>query len=208
MKMKKKKFDVLVDIDGTIADTVKLTLELYNKRHGASFRERNIRNYNQKMGDTNIHIEAINTLRNPENVLKVNLYKYALRECKHLMDMHNVTFLTAREPSTEEVTREWLEMHFGADIPLIMNYRKYEIDADILIDDHMDTLKKYVTHGLQERPNPRRAILIERPWNCENRFEITKQLTEGLIIPARNWKEINVIIQRISDVGLRPMLFY
>lgn len=206
--MKKKRLDVLVDIDGTIADTVNLTLELYNKKHRSSFKERSIKDYKQKMGDTDIYKETIKTIRNPENALKVSLYKHAFFECKHLIAKHNVRFITARELSTEEATKEWLRIHFGEDLTLIMNYRKYEVDADILIDDHMDTLKKYVTHGLQERPNPRRAILIERPWNCENRFEITKQLTDRLIIPARNWKEINIIIHHLSIGKSRPMLFY
>jgi uncharacterized HAD superfamily protein len=199
--MKKKKLDILIDIDGTIANTIALVLELYNKRFGTSLKEKHIREYKQRIGETNIHEEAKRTLSVYENVLNIQPYKLAIEICKILMKRHTVRYITAREPDTKDATCEWLINHLGIYPELIMEHDKYKVDADILIDDHLETIKKYVECKERDKPRagPRMAIIIERFWNSDNRFDITYYLMQELVIPARNWAEIYSILLRMSN---------
>ena len=82
----------------------------------------------------------------------------------HLM-VHTLAFGSLRqyvpENPEEAVTERWLKKRGIAYDEIQIKENKEEVDLDILIDDRVETVEKFIAAG-------RKAFLFTQPWNAES----------------------------------------
>lgn len=84
--------------------------------------------------------------------------EFAMRQ---LMKRYDIVLITARDPSLETATRQWIDTHLGPEVPLYLSNNPLvggvkkskgelcrELGAAVLIDDNADNCRSALDHGV------------------------------------------------------------
>lgn len=184
---------VACDFDSTLADTLKVVLDLFNFKYGLGLTREDIVDWDWKK-----NAKVWGFTEEGAQEVEADFWKvYDLFDTTHLRRAippvdplacgavkwlvkhgHQVDIVTSNRPEAEMSIRAWLFGH-GLDLPLRMLDRKTgshkaELDYDVFIDDAPSLAKSIadlydkqcvsVVHF--EMPNPRhRLLLVPQPYN-------------------------------------------
>lgn len=191
MKASAKKV-IAVDIDEVLADFLTYFVYFHNLMYKTSVKREDFKNYY-------LH-EVLETDREEMHIRYLEFKTFSLLErlrpikgarvgIKKLIELgFTPHLLTARPKVIEKETRKWLDIHFkGMDLPLHFarderdKFKKKsiickEIDAKIIIEDHIDNALDCAENGIT-------VYLIDAPWNQRDSLPSN-------IIRVKSWKEI------------------
>lgn len=170
-----RKLRILVDIDGTLCDTLGPWLDRIHEKTG-------VRAFKQDIVKWNIHectpldnltpYTIFDILHEPGFYRKLPPLPYSQKALKALKDDgHEIYLVTARQSDTGlSETLGWATEHFSfIDIKqVIFCYDKHLIKGDILIDDKAETLVQYKNHHPDSKvmgiSYPYNDSLLQDPW--------------------------------------------
>ena len=182
---------LIIDVDGVLADTERATLTELNRELGTKFRKRDIKQWDQPLGPTNIKDEIEKRLLDPRFVRYVPLIPWTRYVYWHLLRTYDITIATSRDPRADEATQEWLARKYLS-YTVYENVRgrsKADLDGDLLIDDYHGNVAAFAATG---RP----AILFSQPWN---ESPLTAALPETeLITRVHGWHGVEVALGWIA----------
>ncbi|MDH5463587.1 MAG: hypothetical protein OEW49_04700 [Nitrosopumilus sp.] len=178
-----------IDIDGVLTDFVKEFIKSVNKRYKITLSEQDIREHDL------YKVLGIPSKDLIEMVMEVFPKDLAPQEgsvesVNELSKKHEIYIITAREPETLDVSKNWLKQHGIPYKKLAFmkegdKHKFIEKDhLDIVIDDNL----KEITNWIGIVPH---IIVLDHPWNqslnVKNYFH-----------RAKDWKEILSIIKEIE----------
>jgi 5'(3')-deoxyribonucleotidase len=184
---------VACDFDSTLADTLKVVLDLFNFKYGLSLTREDIADWDWK-----VNAKVWGFTEKGAKEVEADFWKvYDLFDTTHLRRAippvdpmacgavkwlvkrgHQVDIVTSNRPEAEMSIRAWLFGH-GLDLPLRMLDRKTasykaELDYDVMIDDAPSLAKAITEQYLEqkagtihfEQPRPHhRLLLVPQPFN-------------------------------------------
>lgn len=159
------KLNLCIDIDGTITEEF-YWLDLANKYFGKNIHPSQIKEYDidKVLGITkeeylkfyNEHSHSIHLDSKPREFSDLILW--------HLSNQHNVSYVTAREPKLEEVTKRWF-LNYGIpnnDLHMLGSHFKVnkarELDCHIFIEDRYENALEIALAGFD-------VLLIDTNYN-------------------------------------------
>lgn len=183
-----------VDIDGTIKDTHRAAVEVYNKVFNRSYRVEEITEFYLDRYYGLTREEGFKTWReNEDQIYSLGVpFKNAPEVLNDLVNKgHRVTFITAR-PDTkkiEEVTRRWLKKHgfpFTED-NLVMNAQEKgkvakELGVDLFFEDALYHLENLYQHQIP-------TVIVDASYNRSVSYPFWR---------ITDWKEVYAIIEEIE----------
>ena len=184
---------VACDFDSTLADKLKVVLDLFNFKYGLSLTREDIVDWDWK-----VNAKVWGFTEEGAKEVEADFWKvYDLFDTTHLRRAippvdpmacgavkwlvkrgHQVDIVTSNRPEAEMSIRAWLFGH-GLDLPLRMLDRKTashkaELDYDVMIDDAPSLAKAITEQYLEqkagtihfEQPRPHhRLLLVPQPFN-------------------------------------------
>jgi 5'(3')-deoxyribonucleotidase len=183
---------VAVDIDGVLADQVTLVLTRLNSRFNLSLTNNDIKEWDQKIGDTNIKVEIEKALMEKEYVLSLPVIQGAKDGMKYLYDNYHVTVATSRPKETEEYTKEWVSLHFKYHYFCNTRGRSKDcVQSDVLIDDYIPNIDDFAKrNGF--------GLLFSQPWN-QDRSKIDGLMREGRVFYCEGWKDAINTVKKLDS---------
>jgi 5'(3')-deoxyribonucleotidase len=181
---------IAVDIDGVLADQVGAVLEVIEKEYGQKYCKSDVNRAHWTFGGRELWSEIGRLLADPEYTINLPLIEGSQRGVKQIIH-HEVFVVTARRPSAEEATKEWLNAHF----PCLKDYyrartgTKHNVPSDVLIDD----LDFNIVEFVKSHPD-RRGILFKHPWSI-NDTDIEDYSDQVYYCPE--WK---CVVKAIDDI--------
>ena len=174
---------IAVDIDGVLADQVSLILKRLNSKYGLKLKKDDITEWDYKIADTNIKIEIENALLERDYILSLPLIQGSKEGMKYLYQNHHVTVATARPQKTEDITREWVSLHFKYhDFCNTKGKSKDCVDSDVLIDDYIPNIEEF-------SKNKGVGLLFSQPWN-QDRKRLENLIRENKVLCCDDWKDV------------------
>jgi len=188
MKSRKGKLRIAVDIDGVISDFVGTFIPLVKERYGIELSQDDIYVHDLflVLGITEQETQEliIETLRRP-----IRPIPGAVKALKKINSNHDVHIITARHPSAQEITKQWLSDHKIQYDSLIWlkegNKHLLEKKFDIVIDDHLRELLGF--HG-----KVKHLVVFDHPWNR------TKNV-KALVRRVYTWNDIENLIDELCN---------
>jgi 5'(3')-deoxyribonucleotidase len=183
---------IAVDIDGVLADQVTPVLKRLNARFNLSLTNKDIMEWDQKIGNTNIKVEIENALLEKEHVLSLSVIQGAIEGMKYLYDNYYETIATSRPKETEEYTKKWVSSHFKYHVFCNTRGRSKDcVQSDVLIDDHIPNIVDFVKeNGF--------GLLFSQPWN-QKRSMIDGIMREGRIFYCEDWKDVVNTVKKLNS---------
>ncbi|MGB6836516.1 MAG: hypothetical protein WBF66_02300 [Dehalococcoidia bacterium] len=186
-----------IDIDGVIGDQVRHVTRRIKRREGLSFRKRDIVQWDQPIGNSDIEQEIESAVRDPEYVLTMPLILGATGAISELSGRHQIVLVTNRPLQSDRYTLEWARRK-GIKFDSFHNCRetgKGNLPVDVLVDDRLENVRDFVltSGGL--------GILFSQPWN-QQRAAVHDLISSGRIVAAQGWRHVKRII--ISSDRDRP----
>ena len=183
---------LLVDVDGVLADQVPPVLDRLNREMGYHITKDEIREWDQKIGHTDIKTEIESALLQPEFILSMPLIEGAQETLDTLSKNHKIFIATDRDPATEQYTKQWLK-EVGIRYEQFINTvgrGKATLPGDALIDDYWGNIENFAATA-------RLGILFSQPWNSDNE-QIESQIANMLVVRAHGWYDVARIINEKS----------
>ncbi len=189
--------NLIVDIDGVLADTLTTALDWFNYQWGTRFIPTDINKYNPTLtiyDDSGIKSEIsfadwmVVSIKDPDFHRDVKPFPGASKVLgEALMDGWEITLATARAPETSILTTQWLSWNEIPHHRLLHNANKYQLTGDLLIEDHLTNVMDW--NGWFKGKNPlRAALLIDTPYN-------QSQWLPWPIHRVRDWVDIDVYLR-------------
>ena len=184
---------LLIDIDGVIADQVTPVLKKLNQQLGLSVTREQIRTWDEPIGPTDIKTEIEAALLDPEFVLTMDLIDGAREALAMLARSHQITIATNRAPEATLPTKQWLARN---SIPY-SNYintavsGKGKLVGDVLVDDYPGNALDFSNSGML-------AILFGQPWNTGDE-SANAGIADGRMVRAQNWGHVVEIINSTNS---------
>ena len=157
--------NLLIDVDGVVADTHRLLIRQLNKERGWHLKASDITCYDAVVNGVDIGKEMTERLKYPAFALAVPVTPGFIQAHSLLYKAADMSFVTARPHKAKVSTETWLYIHgigtaawFANAEERVAGYGFYVPRSTILIDDNASTCDAWVTAG-------GRAILFDRPWN-------------------------------------------
>lgn len=187
------KLNVCIDIDGTITEPY-YWLESANEYFGKNIKPSEVTKYD-------IH-EVLNVPR--EDYLKfyelhgkqMHIESEPRQDAKRILSklnqLHNISYVTARDTKLKEITTEWFDIHGLPQAQLYLLGTHYKVDkakelnCDIFIEDRYENAIQLAIAGFK-------VLLIDCYYN-------RKPLIPG-VIRVFNWKDIYEVIEEFK---IRP----
>lgn len=176
-----------IDIDNVISDTDQIIREIINNKFGVFSEREQIKSWNYSDSlPISLQQESIALdLFHKEYCKYVTPIYGASSSMKYLYGLSTIWLITGRDPSSEDLTKDWL---YSNQIPYDkLFFAKDKIpfseSIDLIIEDNWETTFRFANIGIP-------AILLNKPWN-QNR------LPNSLIYRATTWKEIIDLIQEL-----------
>jgi 5'(3')-deoxyribonucleotidase len=189
------KRDLIIDFDGTIADSGKRIYNLYNERHclnGVPFKREDLKwNFKPYITDKDARIECLSYFSDPKMYELLEwIDEYTKDAIAELSKNYNIIICSRREKGSYEPLLEWLEQNMPCEyqICFLSSFDKGVVGrrGSIIIDDkpscllgNKDRFKKILfgNYGYQQD-----EIL-------EMDFMSVKELNENLV-KCNTWKDI------------------
>jgi len=149
-----------MDLDGCVVDWDKGFRQVWNRQH--PFKPIPARNlhWESPFQDTGLSHTKFWKWIDEEGVYwNLPPCENSVAVMKTLIRGHDVWYVTNRHPVSEEVTLQWLKS-YDIEAPVLHTSDKWEVDADIYVDDNDGNLYRYVT------AHPDKSVIrVIRPWN-------------------------------------------
>lgn len=176
---------ILIDVDGVMLNTQEALLKRLNNRYGTRYTLENVTHYHWF---ENIY-KNINPWAELEDECfweeEVSLIDGAKNAVEYFMNQkHDIYFVTASNVFNPalgtklsclkifmEFTDKWLNNH------IIITQHKELIQGDILIDDCVENIHKWIMASSAHRF----GLLFSQPWNKDNEYNL---------YPFASWSEI------------------
>lgn len=190
--MRAMSLKIAVDVDGVLADQVSLILKKLNSKYNLNLTKDDIKQWDQKIDDTNIKIEIENALFDREYVLSLPVIQGSKEGMRYLYENYHVTVATARPKETEDATIEWVSSHFKYhEFCNTKGRRKDCVLSDVLIDDYIPNIEDFAK-------NKGVGLLFSQPWN-EERTTLESLIREGKVKCCDNWKEVINAVKKLNS---------
>jgi len=183
----KRKKTIAVDLDGVLAEQVIPVLSRIKNELGIEMTKAEMTDWALPIANTNIKDEIEKALRDGDFISKMPVIKGGVEAVQELNLRYSVVIATARDPMTENYTRDWLKKNGIEYKELINTYHKGKIlnNVDILIDDYIGNVQVFLNNGAKSKM----AILFSQPWN-QNTIQISNLISSGRVLIARSWQEV------------------
>ncbi len=183
---------VAIDLDGTLADSLSVLLQLAEKRYGIKLLKRDVKTYGLEGYFPNVSSKDIDELfrkvwSHPEKIMLED--KEIPQIIDNIRSKYKVMILTATR-GTDLDAKKWLDANgikYDEFKHVEHSNMKSSIDVYLYVDDHPDVAMDVAKAG-------KIAILLRQPWN--NDFDL--KLYNGNVIIANNWREIEDILMSMD----------
>lgn len=168
----------LIDIDDTLANTIKVWIRRYNSKYKDRLKVKQILDWNlaqytvPECGNKIYDFLKSKTIYN-----YVKPLPYASEGLQKFRDLNfKIVFITGGTPEISVYKYKWLKDNgfWKSGDHYIQTASKYLIRGDILIDDNFENVSKFLGYSL----------LIDAPWNLKysfkNRMNGWKQIIENI----------------------------
>lgn len=185
------KFTVAIDMDGVLVDQVPPILTKLNQEMGVTLHKNDITDWEYPIGGTNIKVEIERAEREEDFVRQMPSIENAKEALGIMSDKFTIIIATSRENCTDQWSLDWLNSQ-GIHYSKLINTRsqgKILPGIDILIDDYIGNIEKFIRNG----PQNRQAILFAQPWN-QDTSSISDLITSGRVKIANSWQTILTLL--------------
>jgi uncharacterized HAD superfamily protein len=177
-----KKFNICIDIDGTITDPY-YYLEVCNRYFNKNITPQEVTQYNLEKiyGVTAEEFTIFYNLNKLELHKNQRIREDAVEVLNKLRDKHNLYFVSARDSSMEQLTLDYLSMHNISYDSLHLLGSHYKLDkarelsCDIFIEDSYGNADYLAENGFK-------VLLLDTYYN--------RQIEKENIIRVNNWYDI------------------
>ena len=179
---------IIVDIDGVLANTHEIVIDHLNTNHGICMKYTDIIGWEMSLPKRlSLTKEIIEVLCTRDLAWKIPKIEGSLEGMNMLKSMgFHITIATSRGSGISHYTQEWLIEYPYEEI--YFEQKKYELDADFLVDDHTAYIYDFV------KDKNRVGILMNRPWNVLDRDVLSEYHDEGFVFYADTWADIIAIL--------------
>lgn len=148
---------IVIDVDGTLADTVPAALNMVNQSRGTRFSKDMVTEWNWRLPGTDDNIgSAIRFFFDTRG--RIDPVPGAVSAVKELSERFYIVVATARPLYLKDWTVTWLFKNEIVFHDLVMIREKYRLNASILVDDDYRTVAMASQLG-------QTGILFHQPWN-------------------------------------------
>jgi len=197
-KRKKEGLKIGIDVDGVLADQIYGILPRIKRRTGISMNYEDIKEWNLRVGQSNIEQEILLAMEDREYILSMPSHSHALYTINNLYKNNFIEIITARPAFAEEWTKLWLSRHgFSFDsIKPSKEMKKSQFATDILVDDYINNIKEYLegTNGF--------AVLVDQPWN-KNRDDLSQFINSGRLKIISSLRDLPELVENIHKAILK-----
>ncbi len=181
-----------VDVDGVLANQIAGVLPRIAQRYGLQVTYDDISDWRYKIGNSDIAeiIEA--AMGDQDYILEMPVHPGAKELVDALGDAHRLVPLTARPDGTRDLTEEWLLVN-RLNMEKVVSAKeaaKGAFGTDWLLDDYQGNIVDFL------ETSSGRAILIDQPWNRNNRETLQTYLDSQRLFVARDLLEARDILLR------------
>ncbi|MCX8187819.1 MAG: hypothetical protein N3F65_04330 [Nitrososphaeria archaeon] len=154
---------IAVDLDGVLADSIRLWIKLWNKRTGQSLTYNEIVEWDfwQKLGlSENEFMRILNEVWRMWKIIPPTEPNIGEKVAK-ISSLGKIDIVTARPRGTEQYVLKWLEMHkipYSEYVWVRSGKMKPKLGYEVFIDDSPLIVDKCVFYR-------RKLLLYDRPWN-------------------------------------------
>ncbi|MEQ8851489.1 hypothetical protein [Gimesia sp.] len=189
MKYAHRKNGIAVDVDGVLADQITNLLPIIKDKYNVDLNYEDIKEWDLKITGTDTDVAEVikEEQLHKKYVLSMQAIPGAVQAVKDLMCHFKIVIVTSRSSESDNWTKKWLDKH-GIPFDAYVNMREgnkhnTDIDYEILIDDYLGNIEKYLTKsdGI--------AILFSQPWNHE-RSHLNKYIEAGRLYVFTEWEDI------------------
>lgn len=201
---------IYVDIDDVLSETIERLVDLFEELHDRRVDPEEVAHFDlaKSFGLTPREIERFMEHAHSEDVI------LSMAPLEGAADVladwagagRRVTLVTGRPPSTNAVSRRWLDVHgvpheevhhldkwsrpsWNRDaLPAIRFEDLPAFDFEFAVEDSLDTAVRLV----EEFDIP--VLLMDRPWNRS--LEAVAPSTRSALVRCRSWAEIAAIVER------------
>lgn len=138
---------VMIDVDLTLVDTLSPWLRWFKARTGVELAP-NSYNVEQQMREHMFNEDPMDYWREKDIYKDLMPYPLSTYTVRTLVEEGFKVVFVTWSPFTNQIAskEEWLDKHYGNDIPVIHTHHKELICADIMIDDNTGMLTKFLDH--------------------------------------------------------------
>lgn len=182
-----------IDVDGVLANQIHGVVPRVEARLGIRLRYEDVTEWRLPLGGSDIAKEIALALEDPGYVLAMPLHEGAREVVDELYVDNRVVMITGRPPATRPWTDQWLQnAAFTFDeLVNVKEEKKSLYRSDVLMDDYIGNIREYLenTNGV--------AILVDQPWNRDERADLTKWIDAGRLHVISRIREALPIIRRL-----------
>ncbi len=179
-----KEKTICIDIDGTLAHSIKNWLEILRDERGISRDVEELNNYKIEEILGLQREEVLEIFRKVWNKYdEIEVISNAPEVISRLRNKYTINIMTGSVAKDNEL-KAWLEINripYDNFLHLQKESEKLEINGDIFVEDNPEIALSFSKKG-------KKVILIERPWN--------KGYKNNGIEFAKDWSEVEKIIEK------------
>jgi len=185
---------IAVDIDEVLMPHFQSLIDWYNPKYRTQLTLSHNHPSDPRPWGTPDYSEAVKRVHgffNTPNFLNSRPFKEAVEAINTLSKNHKMIVVTGRDTIIEDVTRAWLDKHFGELFAEAHFTARYNLDgnsrtkaevclkagADYLVDDTIEDTLEAAANGIQS------LLFGDYPWNKSSKFP------DG-VIRLKNWQEV------------------
>ena len=192
----KKKLNIVVDVDGVLADQVTPVLDELNSKFGSHYVKDDIKHWDEPLplAHTDIKTAIESSHQRPDFVGSMKPIENAPDVVSELSKYHEIWIATNWTAVADKPTRKWLEDNRIPYEPDHYHNTSIEgkgvIKGDIIIDDYPKNVLAFIsTPG-------RKGILFTQPWNEDDELLLGNEN----VFRAKNWLEVWSRIDSLDDL--------
>ncbi len=182
---------IAVDLDGVLVEHIAPVLDKLKRELNVNLCKYDISDSQFPIGGTYIKIEIAKAERDEQFAKTMPSIRGAVEGVQKLYAKFNIVIATSRESCTDSWSRGWLDDHsvpYGRFINTSSKGKTLS-GADILIDDHIENIRSFMSNGHRIR----QAILFSQPWNSDVN-PIRDLIRSGGVKIAHNWEAVLAIL--------------
>lgn len=137
---------IMIDVDLTLVDSLSPWLRWFKARTGV---ELNPTSYGlEGIMQEHMNDDPLEYWRQPNVYDNLKPYGFSVRTIRKLREEGFQVVFVTHSPYPEQIgpKEAWLDWHYDKGIPVIHTEHKELIDADIMIDDNIEMLEKFLNH--------------------------------------------------------------
>ena len=192
----KKRLKVAVDMDGVLVEQVIPVLQKINSELNLNLSKPMITDWEYAFAKTNIKEEIVKAERDENFIRQMPAMDGAISAVQLISNKCDLIIATSRESISDNWSKCWLQDKNISYKEFINTYRtgKMLSEADVLIDDYVGNIDKFVRSGNGNR----QAILFSQPWNHDI-SKIAEYINNGRVKVAHSWSTVLAILGYDED---------